>query len=85
MANLSLVWTKSFNTQEGKDNFESLLRNSTTVNTRLVDILKEMKQTNAKSLTTDYDSPSWAFKQADKNGYDRALTEILALFNYMEK
>ena len=32
-----------------------------------------------KTKETDYDSPSWAYLQADRNGYTRALEEILNL------
>lgn len=28
---------------------------------------------------TDYDNPAWAYKQADRNGYIRALDEIKSL------
>jgi hypothetical protein len=31
--------------------------------------------------TADYDSPSWAYKQADRIGYNRALTTVLDLIN----
>jgi hypothetical protein len=31
--------------------------------------------------TADYDSPSWAYKQADRIGYNRALTTVLELIN----
>ena len=31
--------------------------------------------------TADYDSPSWAFKQADRIGYNRALTQVLDIIN----
>jgi hypothetical protein len=29
----------------------------------------------------DYDSPSWAYKQADRIGYNRALTQVLDIIN----
>ena len=32
-------------------------------------------------ITDDYDSPSWAYKQADRNGYNRALTEIINILH----
>ena len=28
----------------------------------------------------DYESPAWSHKQADRNGYNRALHELLQLF-----
>lgn len=40
-------------------------------------MIKEADKTSHK----DYDSPSWAFKQADQNGYIRALKEIVELIN----
>ena len=33
-------------------------------------------------LTDDYDNPSWAYKQADRNGYNRALTEVLNILKF---
>lgn len=84
MANLPIVWTKHLKTKEEKENFESLLRNSTIVASRLVTILREMDESKV-SRETDYDSPSWAYLQADQNGYRRAIQEVLKLFNYLEK
>jgi hypothetical protein len=33
-------------------------------------------------LSEDYDSSSWAYKQADRNGYNRALTEVLNILKF---
>ena len=33
-------------------------------------------------LADDYDNPSWAYKQADRNGYNRALTEVLNILKF---
>jgi len=33
-------------------------------------------------LVDDYDNPSWAYKQADRNGYNRALTEVLNILKF---
>jgi hypothetical protein len=52
---------------------------------KLLDILKEVCyntiQNGVKTQEADYDCPSWAFKQADLNGYLRAYNEILQLAN----
>ena len=52
---------------------------------KLLDILKEICyntiQNGVKTQEADYDCPSWAFKQADQNGYLRAYNEILQLTN----
>lgn len=34
------------------------------------------------TLSEDYDNPSWAYKQADRNGYNRALTEVLNILKF---
>lgn len=46
--------------------------------------LEELLKTKMKEivLTEDYDSPSWAYKQADRNGYNRALTEVLNILKF---
>jgi len=33
----------------------------------------------------DYDSPSWAYKQADTNGHNRALESVIRLINIKDK
>jgi hypothetical protein len=52
---------------------------------KLLDILQEVCyntiQNGVKTQEADYDCPSWAFKQADLNGYLRAYNEILQLAN----
>ena len=43
---------------------------------RLSGILRSKLKEN---LVQDYDKASWPFYQADTNGYNRALTEVLKL------
>ncbi len=50
------------------------------------DVLEKLEQivkSRIKEIVVanDYDSPSWAYKQADRNGYNRALTEIINILN----
>lgn len=49
----------------------------------VLDKLEDIVRSRLKEIvvTEDYDSPSWAFKQADRNGYNRALTEIINILN----
>lgn len=35
--------------------------------------------------TPDYDSPSWAYKQADINGANRMLRRVLSIIDLSEK
>ena len=46
--------------------------------TRLSSILKSKVKSNSSQ---DYNKASWPFYQADNNGYNRALTEVLELIN----
>jgi len=43
---------------------------------RMKGILVKKQKSN---LSTDYDKASWPFLQADTNGYNRALLEVLKL------
>ena len=46
--------------------------------------LEEIVKTKMKEvvLSEDYDNPSWAYKQADRNGSNRALTEVLNILKF---
>ena len=52
-------------------------------NEKVLDIAREivynMSIVESKPETADYDSPSWAYKQADSNGYRRALEDVIKL------
>lgn len=41
--------------------------------------LKEVLEKELKEYAPDYDTPSWAYKQADQNGYNRAIRSVLKL------
>jgi hypothetical protein len=49
----------------------------------VLDKLEQIVNSKIKEIviTNDYDSPSWAYKQADRNGYNRALTEIINILH----
>jgi len=80
---ISTAWTKTIKDPEKKQSFENLLRNSTLVNSRLLEILQEMYESEENS-SVDYESASWSHKQADRNGARRAIRQIMTLFEYME-
>jgi len=63
--------------KDQQEGFKKQVLSSKDVLERLRQILED-KQTEVV-LSTDYDNPSWAYKQADRNGYDRALTEVINL------
>lgn len=52
----------------------------------VVDRLKEMCYNKIKNEeVSDYDTPSWAYKQADRNGYVRAYKELITLLTFSDK
>jgi hypothetical protein len=65
--------------KDQQEGFKKQVLSSRDVLERLTEILEDKK--TEVVLSTDYDSPSWAYKQADRNGYDRALTEVINLLN----
>lgn len=75
---LNSQWFKGLSTEE-KDKLEGLIRNSNTLLTRLTDVVKG-KQVKT-IFKTDYDCPSWSHRQADINGYNRALQDVLSLID----
>lgn len=61
---------------EGKDLFQRL--------GQLVEILKEKNQ--SKRISSDsYNKPAWSEFQADANGYERALTEVISLLKFTKE
>jgi len=72
-------WFKDCKTKEDKEHVRSLLKSNKEGFDRLKDILEPMLKEALP--TADYDSPSWAYKQADRIGYNRALTTVLDLIN----
>lgn len=72
-------WFKECKTKEDKEQVRRLLNSNKEGFDRLKDILEPMLKEALP--TADYDSPSWAYKQADRIGYNRALTTVLDLIN----
>jgi len=72
-------WFKECKTKEDKEQIRKLLYSNEEGFDRLKDILEPMLKEALP--TADYDSPSWAYKQADRIGYNRALTTVLELIN----
>ena len=78
---MKLTWFNNL-PKDKQEGFKKQINSSRDVLERLQQIL-EAKKTEVV-LSTDYDNPSWAYKQADRNGYDRALTEVINLINMKE-
>lgn len=73
------VWFKNTKTKEEKEARKKELLSYRTAFQALNEILEE-----EESSAPDYDSPSWAFKQADRNGYNRAIRLVRKLIDIKE-
>lgn len=77
------AWTKHLKTEDEKQAFANQFRNSVDVLERLNELLdEEIDNLDRSELTTKtYDSPSWAFLQAHKNGYRQAIQIVKKLIS----
>lgn len=80
-------WTNHLKDPEEKKRFRSYLYNSRGLLDRLGAILKDMdKDIEDQELdASTYDSPSWAARQADINGYRRCLRKVQKLITLDQK
>lgn len=81
---INVDWIKWLKTKEDQQAFVDTLTSSP-VTTRLVEILLEKKQQVETFKEVDYKSHSWAYLCADRNGYTRAINEMLDLLSIKEK
>lgn len=62
-----------------RENFKLSILSSKIVLDKLHEIVYNMYKDRSREQISDYDSPSWAYKQAHTNGYLEALSKILEL------
>lgn len=83
MTKLPLAWLEGL---EGKDkeDIEYVLRNNKILIGIFLKLLDRMEQEEIRAETniSEYDSPAWAYKQADRNGAKRAYRKIRTLFTF---
>lgn len=74
-------WTNHLKDPEEKKRFRSYIYTSRTILDRQLDLIKDMEDAlDSKELDENqYDSPSWAARQADINGYRRCLRKMKQL------
>jgi len=72
-------WFKGCKTKEEKDQIKQAIMSNQESLLRLEVILESLLKDTPSSA--DYDSPSWAYKQADRIGYNRALNQVLDIIN----
>lgn len=77
---LSTAWTQGLQGQQKAD-FESMVRNSTTLLKRLREIIEEKTTVINKQTYSvdDFKDPSWGYKQAFRNGELSQLSKFLEI------
>jgi uncharacterized membrane protein YccC len=63
---------------ETRRNFEGLLENNNKVLDRLVEICYNMIN-ELEAMSSDFDTPNWALRQADLVGQRRSLQKVIQL------
>lgn len=81
MATLQLKWFEGLSPKE-KESLEFVLQNNPVLIPRLVEIIDsyEQEELRVERTKAQYDNPSWAYTQADRNGALRAYSNIKQLF-----
>lgn len=78
---MHIMWTSHIKDEEEKVDFKAYIANSTALLDRLTDIINMKIDAAEKARVSEkgYDNATWPFKQADLNGFVRALNEIKTL------
>jgi hypothetical protein len=76
---LKTIWFMDL-PKDQQEGFKKQISSSKDVLEKLEKIIKD--KIKEVVLTEDYENPSWAYKQADRNGYNRALTEVLNILKF---
>lgn len=79
---MKTVWNKGLNDQQKKE-LSGEFVGSPVLRQRLIDLLNEKIETYraASRDKSKYESPSWAYLQADAIGYERALNEVISMIS----
>lgn len=83
---LPVDWTKHLKTEAERKEFEASVRHDTLVLGRLAEILSEKlsQLDRAEVSLSEYENPSWAYKQAHANGVRTGLTVVLNLLSFLD-
>lgn len=83
---MKLSWTQGLDKElqvDIRQNFkESLVLRKRLVELLLDKVTSSQRESRSKQL---YDNPNWAYLQADKRGYERAMHEIIDLISEADK
>ena len=72
---------KNLKTPEDKEEIKGQFIAALRLRTQLIEVIKDkIASADTSSITPEgYESPSWAYRQADLIGYKRGLFEIISL------
>lgn len=73
---MQIEWTSHIKEQAEKNIFKERVKASREVLSRLNNILDERIKAVLNTSETDYKDAAWAYLQADRNGYMRAIKEL---------
>ncbi len=73
--------SKNLTTKEDKDEIRGQFIAALRLRMQIIDLIKEkIDSYKLETLSKEgYGDASWAYKQADANGYERAMREIISL------
>jgi len=71
---MHIQWTKGLKGEEKEQRVKEI-KSFDYAFSQLRELLEE------EEISPDYDCPSWAHKQADQNGYNRAIRKVINLTN----
>lgn len=77
---MQTVWLADLPPKEAQQ-FKQTVLGSVKVLDKASQIVYNMIKSQERVSVTDYESPSWAYRQADRNGYIRALEQVIKLLN----
>lgn len=77
---MKILWKTGLDVQQVKD-LEQRYKEASFVRNRLEVLLREIIEQKRAGAVAErlYDSPNWAYLQADRAGYERALRDIISL------
>lgn len=79
---VNLIWVKDLKNEEERTKFKETVLNSQKVLDKLREIVYNMSIDRERVKSTDYDSPSWAYKQAHLNGEQEAYRKVIEILTF---
>ena len=81
---IPMLWFSHLKDKQSQDSFKQGVLGSRFVLDRLHEIVYNIVKNEDSPATADYESPSWAYKQAHLNGRKAAFNEILTLLKFSD-